>query len=62
MEMRRGLLYILLAVIVHYFAGGYSAFQLPVVVPAFVTAYLTPLLFLAGVGLEVYGGYLYIRN
>lgn len=61
-QMRRGLLYILLAVTIHYFAGGYSAFQLPVVVPAFVTAYLTPLLFLAGVGLEVYGVYLYIRN
>jgi hypothetical protein len=61
-KMRRGLLYILLAAIIHYFAGGYSGFQLPIAVPAFVTASLTPLLFLGGVGFEVYGIYLYLRG
>ena len=61
-QMRRGLLYILLAVTIHYFAAGYSGFQLPLAIPAFVTAYLTPLLFLAGVGFEVYGIYLYVRK
>jgi hypothetical protein len=61
-KMRRGLLYILLAGIIHYFAAGYSGFHLPIAVPALVTAYLTPLLFLAGVGFELYGAYLYVRS
>jgi hypothetical protein len=61
-KMRRGLLYMLLAGIIHYFAGGYSSFQLPVTVPGFVTQYLTPLLFLGGVGFELYGIYLYLRS
>lgn len=60
--MRRGLLYILLAAIIHYFAAGYSGLQLPIAVPVFVTAYLTPLLFLSGVGFEVYALYVYIRS
>lgn len=60
--MRRGLLYILLAAIIHYFAAGYSGYPLPITVPAFVTAYLTPLLFLGGVGFELYGIFLYIRS
>jgi len=33
-QMRRGLLYILLAVIIHSFAAGYSGLQLPITVPA----------------------------
>jgi hypothetical protein len=61
-KMRRGLFYILLAAIIHYFAGGYSGYQLPVAIPSFVTMYLTPLLFLAGLGFEVYGVYLYLRS
>ena len=61
-EIRRGLLYVLLAAIIHYFASGHSGFALPIAVPAFVTAYLTPLLFLGGVGFTVYGLYLYIRS
>ena len=61
-QIRRGLLYILLAAIIHYFAAGYSGFQLPITVPAFVTAYLTPLLFLGGTGFAVYGLYRYLRS
>jgi hypothetical protein len=61
-KMRRGLLYILLAAMIHYFAGGYSNFQLPVTIPPIVTMYLTPLLFLAGLGYELYGVYLYLRS
>jgi len=61
-KMRRGLFYILLAAIIHYFAAGYSTFTVPVTIPAFVTAYLTPLLFLAGIGFEFYGGILYLRS
>jgi hypothetical protein len=61
-KMRRGLFYILLAAIVHYFAGGYSSFALPVTIPAAVTLYLTPLLFLAGIGYEFYGLLLYLKS
>ena len=61
-KMRRGLLYILLAAITHYFAAGYSTFTLPVTIPTFVTLYLTPLLFLAGVGYELYGVVLYLKS
>lgn len=61
--MRRGLLWALLAGVIHYFAGGHSGLQLPVAVPGFVTQYLTPLLFLAGMGMVMYGLYLrYVRG
>jgi hypothetical protein len=53
--MRHGLLYMLLAMVIYYFAGGYSHLQLPVQVPAIVTQYLTWLLFLGGAGMVVYG-------
>ena len=51
---RRGLLYMLLAAVIHYFAGGYSALQLPFAIHPAVQ-YLAPLLFLSGLGLLVYG-------
>jgi len=61
-KIRRGLFYILLAGILHYFAAGYSTFTLPVTIPAVVTVYLTPLLFLAGIGYELYGVVLYLKS
>jgi len=61
-KMRRGLFYILLAAIIHYFAAGYSSFTLPVAIPVFVTMYLTPLMFLAGIGYEFYGALLYLKS
>jgi len=61
-KMRRGLFYILLAAIIHYFAAGYSNLSLPVTIPAFVTMYLTPLFFLAGVGYEFYAAFLYLKS
>lgn len=58
-KIRRGLLYMLLGAVVHYFAGGYGApvFQIPLPVPIMplVTQYLTPLLFLGGLGFAIYG-------
>lgn len=57
-KIRQGLLYILLAAIIHYFAGGYSAFQLPLQIQPIVTTYLSPLLFLCGIGLALFGFYL----
>jgi len=58
-QIRRGLLYMLLGGVIHYFAGGYGApvFQIPLPAPVMplVTQYLTPLLFLGGLGFAVYG-------
>jgi len=62
-QIRRGLLYMFLAAVIHYFAAGYSApLQVPVFVMPLVTNYLTPLLFLGGLGLALYGFYLRIRS
>lgn len=57
-KIRQGLLCILLAAVVHYFAGGYSAMQLPFPIQPIVTVYLSPLLFLSGLGLSSIGFYL----
>jgi len=57
-EIRRGLLYMLLAAVIHYFSGGYAApLKLPVEIAPLVTQYLSPLLFLGGLGLTLYGVY-----
>lgn len=61
-QIRRGLLYVLLAGVIQYFAAGYSAMTLPFAVPALVTAYLAPTVFLAGLGLLLYGFYLRLRS
>jgi hypothetical protein len=53
--MRRGFLYMLLAGVIQFFAAGYSGMSLPISVPPLVTAYLAPVVFLAGLGLLVYG-------
>ncbi len=60
-EIRRGLLYMLLAAVIHFFAGEYSAMILPVQIAPVVTLYLSPLLFLGGLGFVVYGLYLQSR-
>jgi hypothetical protein len=48
----------LLAAVIHYFAGGYSAMELPFPIQRVVTFYLSPLLFLSGLGLVLYGFHL----
>jgi hypothetical protein len=52
--------------VIHYFAGGYGApiFQIPLPAPVMplVTQYLTPLLFLGGLGYAVYGLILKARS
>jgi hypothetical protein len=60
--MRRGLLYTLMAGVIYYFAGGYSGMNLPIPIPPAVNQYLTPLLFAAGLGLVLYGLFLYMRG
>jgi len=47
----------LLAAVIHYFAGGYSPVDLPFSINPLVTLCLTPLLFLSGLALTLYGFY-----
>src|SRR5713226_666455 len=64
-QIRRGLLYMLLAGVIHYFAAGYAdPFRIPLPAPVLplVTQYLTPLLFLGGLGLTLYGLFLKLRS
>jgi len=56
-QMRRGFLYMLLAGVIQFFAAGYSGMTLPVAVPPAVTLYLAPLVFMAGLGLLIFGIY-----
>ena len=57
-EIRKGLLWMLLAGVFHYFAAGYEPdFQLPFEVMPILTQYLLPLLFLSGLGLTLLGLY-----
>ena len=44
----------LLAVVVHFVLDRSSALNLPFTVPA-ITLYLTPIMFLGGLGLALYG-------
>jgi hypothetical protein len=57
-QIRRGLLCILLATLIGYFAGGYSPLNLPMPIGPIVTTYLSPLLCLSGIGLTIHGYYL----
>ena len=55
-HVRRGLLYMLLAGVIYYFAAGYAKpLEIPVTVQPAVVHYLAPLLFLGGLGLTLYG-------
>ncbi len=49
--IRRGLLYMLLAAVLFYFAGGYNPMEFPLnVIPSVLDIFL-PLLFLGGLGM-----------
>lgn len=61
-QIRRGLLYMLLAAVIQYFAGGYSGLTPPVAIPDVVTTYLAPVVFLSSLGLLVYGLYLRAKS
>ena len=62
-QVRRGLLFMFLAAVIHYFGAGYSALlRPPIFVSPLVTQYLTPLLFLSGLGLALYGFYLRLKS
>ena len=61
-QIRRALLYMLLAAVIQYFAGGYSGLTPPVVISPVVTTYLAPAVFLSGLGLLIYGFYLRAKS
>lgn len=61
-QIRRALLYMLLAGVIQYFAGGYSGLTPPVTIPDVVTTYLAPAVFLSGLGLLIYGIYLRAKS
>jgi hypothetical protein len=64
-HIRRGLLYMLLGAVIHYFAGGYGnplVVPLPAGVSPIVTQYLTPLLFVGGLAIVLYGLFLRARS
>jgi hypothetical protein len=52
----------LLAGVIQFFAAGYSGMSLPIAVPPMVTQYLAPVVFLAGLGLLVYGLILRVKS
>lgn len=60
--MRRGFLYALMAGVIYFFAGGYSGMTMPIAIPPAVNQYFTPTLFIAGLGLILYGLVLYLRG
>ena len=60
-RIRRGLLFMLIAAALSYFARGMSPWTIPVPVPSLVTDLLLPLLFLSGLGLALYGIYVRYR-
>src|SRR5580693_890004 len=61
-QIRRALLYMLLAAVIQYFAGGYSGLTPPVVISPVVTTYLAPAVFLSALGLLIYGFYLRAKS
>jgi len=61
-QIRRGLLYMLLAGVIQYFASGASGWTVPVQIPQPVTIYLAPAVFISGLGMLIYGLVLRARS
>ena len=55
LQIRRGLLYMLLAGVIEYFASGASGLTVPVQISPVVTTYLAPVVFISGSGMLLYG-------
>jgi hypothetical protein len=55
-------MYMLLAAVIYYFTGGYSALSLPFTLNPLITAYLAPVVFLGGLGMSLYGLLLRMRS
>ena len=61
-RFRSGLLLMLMAAVIQYFASGYSPMALPNQISSPAITYLVPLLFLSGLGLTLYGVFLRVRT
>lgn len=61
-QIRRGLLYMLLGAVIHYFGGGYSALKLPISVDPMYVDYFAEIVVLGGLGMSLYGLYLRWRS
>jgi hypothetical protein len=61
-QFRSGLLLMLLAALIQYFAGGYSPMPLPIQISSPAITYLVPLLFLGGLALSLYGVFLRVTS
>lgn len=61
-EIRRGILYMVLAGVMHYVLEYLAGAELPFEIPTLITEYLTPFLFLGGLGLFMYGWILKLRG
>ncbi len=61
-EIRRGVLYMILAGVLHYAVGYLAEQNLPFEIPAAITGYLTLFLLLGGAGLFVYGWILKLKG
>ena len=57
-KIRKGLLYVLLAMVIQYFAGGYTQMKLPISVPPMAAFYLSSLFLVSGLGMALYGFHL----
>jgi len=55
-EIRRGLIYMLLGAAVYYLTTPGSPLPIPFPIPLVVTTYLLPLLILLGLGFAIFGG------
>lgn len=55
--IRRGILYMVMGGLAHYYVGGYSLERFPLTVIPEVTQYLIPFLLLLGLGLVGFGIY-----
>lgn len=60
-QIRRGLLYMLIAAAVYYLAGDSSAVKLPFTILPEIRQYLIPFLFLSGLALLILGIYRRVR-
>ena len=61
-HIRRGLFYMLLGAVIYYFSGGYSAMVLPYNLSPLVNTYLAPIIFFGGLGMSLYGIFLWMRS
>ena len=55
--IRRGLLWMLLAAVLYYFAAGYSGYHIPLPFSRWLAGWVLPLLFLSGLGMVIVGFY-----